>query len=661
MRGRTRTLTAEMLVDNARPVLPTVSPDGRQVAYLVSEMGADRRRYTELWLAAADASSEPVRLMTGLRRTSALRWTAKSDSLLYISGGQIHRISLGTSGSEAESLTTWRGGISDQLPLSDGLTVAVVAEDEPTEEDERRRKEGDDAMVWGQHEPFGRLRLLDLGSRQLSTVDALRDRHVVALNRRPDGRALAVISWASPLDDPGAYTARLHAVDLETGGVRDLGAIGVDACSPVWWKHEEAWHIAYIAMPPGMTVGFAIFDVAVSDSDTEGVHRHLTAGLGACPIELVQVVEGSPLALFAEGLDTAVYRLEPGTMRFRVILREQGRIDTLTADDSGSVIAARKSVSDEPKDVFTGPSHGPLIRLSDTEPGLRQVAWGSQQRLTFQASDGLDLEALLILPPGRTRDSGPFPLITWIHGGPYARHADELALIEVPAAQWLAAAGYAVFMPNPRGSQGRGGQFAALAQGAVGEDEWTDILCGIDLLVDEGVADPGRLGIGGWSHGGFMAAWAVGQTTRFKASLMGAGISDWGIQVGLGELGTQDGALAGSCGWEGPGPHRHDRLSPISYASRVRTPVLILHGEEDPNVPLGQAIYFHRALSHYGVEHEFVVYPREPHGVWERAHQLDVMRRSVAWFDRWLGAASPSTRHHEMQPSPTRNPAGSTA
>jgi len=661
MHDRIRTLTAEMLVDHARPMLPTVSPDGHRVAYLISKMGADQRRFAELWVAAADASSKPIRLMTGLRRTSALRWTAESDSLLYISGGQIHRICLDVEDGKAESLTTWRGGISDQSPLSDGRTIAVVARDEPSEKDEQRRKEGDDAMVWGQHEPFDRLRLLDLDTRQLSIVDGLRDRHVVALSQRPDGRELAVISWASPLDDPGAYTARLHVVDLETGRARDLGAIGLDACSPVWWKFENAWHIAYIAMPPGMTVGFTIFDVTVSDGDVAGEHRQLTAGMEACPVELVQVVDGPLLALFAEGLDTAVYQLKPDTMRFHRILREDGRLDTLTASDSGSVIAVRKSASHEPKDVFAGPSHGPLIRLSDTQPDLRQVAWGSQQRLTFQAPDGLDLEALLILPPGRTRDSGPFPLITWIHGGPYARHVDELALIEVPAAQWLATAGYAVFMPNQRGSQGRGDKFAALAQGAVGEDEWTDILCGIDLLVNEGIADPDRLGIGGWSHGGFMAAWAVGQTTRFKAALMGAGISDWGMQVGLGELGTQEGALTGSYGWEGSGPHRHDQLSPISYASRVRTPVLILHGEEDPNVPLGQAIYFDRALRHYGVEHEFVVYPREPHGVWERAHQLDVMRRSVAWFDRWLSTASQSARHRETQPSPSRNPDESTA
>jgi dipeptidyl aminopeptidase/acylaminoacyl peptidase len=102
-------------------------------------------------------------------------------------------------------------------------------------------------------------------------------------------------------------------------------------------------------------------------------------------------------------------------------------------------------------------------------------------------------------------------------------------------------------------------------------------------------------------------------------------------------LGTLESGLGGSHGWEGPGPHRHDELSPISHASRIRTPVLIVHGEEDTNVPLAQAVFFHRALRRFGVDHEFVVYPREGHGIMERGHRVDLLRRTRAWFDRHLG------------------------
>src|SRR5581483_8142992 len=277
--------------------------------------------------------------------------------------------------------------------------------------------------------------------------------------------------------------------------------------------------------------------------------------------------------------------------------------------------------------VHAGPVAGPLARLSDTRPELRRISWGTQERLRYQASDGLELDGLVILPAGASRDDGPFPLVTLVQGGPYARYADSFMLNSVDCGQWLATGGYAVFLPNQRGGSGHGHEFAVAVAGAVGTAEWTDIASGIDLLVAEGVADADRLGIGGASHGGFMAAWAIGQTGRFKAAMMAAGISDWGMLVATGDGGTLEAELSGSCGWEGSGPHRHDQVSPVSFASRIRTPVLIVHGEDDTNVPVSQAIYFHRALSWYGAEHELVIYPREGHGFAERNHQLDLLRR----------------------------------
>jgi dipeptidyl aminopeptidase/acylaminoacyl peptidase len=300
------------------------------------------------------------------------------------------------------------------------------------------------------------------------------------------------------------------------------------------------------------------------------------------------------------------------------------------------VIAVLTSTAYSPRDVRAG-SPGALVRISDTRPELRGVTWGTQERLSWRAPDGLEIDGVLILPPGRSRADGPFSLVTVVHGGPYGRWADELMAGWWSWGQWLAAAGFAVFHPNPRGSQGHGRAFADMVAGAVGRGEWTDILAGVDDLVAAGVADPGRLGVAGWSHGGFMAAWAVTQTGRFRAAVMGAGIADWGMQVGVGEMGRAEAVLGGSFGWEGPGPHRHDQLSPVSYAANVTTPVLILHGESDTNVPVGQAMYFHRALTQFGAEHELVIYPRENHEFTERAHQIDVLERTRSWFTHWLG------------------------
>lgn len=635
-------LTPQLIVDGAVPLHSMISPDGRWVAYTVATITRkEQHPSSAIWVAATDGSSPPRKLTEGRARDFNPRWAPDSASLFFGSDRlargttQLYRIPV--DGGQAQALTTWQSGILDHLPLADGRQVAVVAEDPPSDEDERRKAERDDAKVWGEQVPYGRLRLLDPDTGRSRVVDGLGDRHVVELTQRPDGGPLAVLSRPTPDLDPVSPTCELHVVDPETGKVQDLGQSALDAASPTWWNTGGNWHLCYLATtPPSPVGGRAVFDLTVPENGAAQEHHNLTSGMTICPSSLAQVADGPPLALFADGLDTAIHRLDPDTRRFQPMSRLEGYAASMTAGHSGEVVAVLASTAHEPRNVHAGPPAGRLVRLSDTRPELREIRWGTQERLSYRACDGLDLDGLLILPVGRSRQDGPFPLITLVHGGPYDRYADQFLLGTSPSAQWLATAGYAIFLPNPRGGEGHGHAFAASVAGAVGMQEWTDITSGIDLLIADGIADPDRLGIGGWSHGGFMAAWAVGQTSRFKAAVMGAGISDWGMLVATGEWGIWDAALGGSCGWEAPGPHRHDQLSPISYASKISTPVLILHGEDDTNVPVGQATYFHRALRRFGVEHEFVVYPREGHSILERTHQIDVLRRTRAWFDRWL-------------------------
>jgi dipeptidyl aminopeptidase/acylaminoacyl peptidase len=630
-------LTAELVVDGAVPRDPAISPDGRWIAYVVAPLGQlGEHRRSALWIAAADGSSPPRQLTAGTAADSGPRWAPDSASLFFMSdrtgSAQLHRIRV--DGGEAEGLTDWRGDIYDSCPLADGR-VAVVAADEPSEDDQRRRAERDDAIIWSEQRGCGRLRWLDPVTRELHAAGDLGGRHVVELAQRPDGGPLAVISWESRENDPGAITNELHVVDPATGAVHGLGRVAGHARSLAWWADDDSWHLAYLAEPDPYG-GFAVYDTVPGAAASP---RDLTTGTDACPDGLAQVADGPPLALFSRGLDTEVRRLDPGSLRFRCLSTRAGLLSALTASRSGAAVAVLATTAYAPADVHAGPPGGPLTQISDTRPELREIEWGAQERLCYQAADGLALDGLLILPAGRSRADGPFPLITWVHGGPDDRHADRFMLGPHSPGQWLATAGYAVFLPNPRGGTGHGREFAAAVVDAAGGGDWDDIVAGIDMLATAAVADPDRLGIGGASYGGFMAAWAVGQTGRFKAALMTAGISDWGMLVGTGEWGTMDAALCGSCGWEGTGPHPHDRVSPISFASKVRTPVLITQGEDDTNVPLSQAIYFHRALSQYGTEHELVIYPREGHGLAERNHQRDLLLRTRAWFDRWLGGS----------------------
>ncbi|MGW7705708.1 TolB family protein [Streptomyces sp. NPDC054771] len=263
-------LTAEMVVDVAAAVAPAISPDGRLVTHgVVANGGRDGRPHGSIWVTAADGSTSPRRLTDGTARDLAPKWAPDSASLFFTSDreergtAQLQRIRLdGSEGiAKAEALTSWRGGISDHCPLFDGRTVALLAEDEPAAEDERREAERDDAKVWGQHLPATRLRLLDLKTGVLRTVDGLGDRQVVELAQRPDGGPLAVLSWSTPELDPGVMTAELHVVDPCSAGVHDLGPVGIEARSLAWWNHNGVWHLAHLAVTPAHLVGgLAVID-----------------------------------------------------------------------------------------------------------------------------------------------------------------------------------------------------------------------------------------------------------------------------------------------------------------------------------------------------------------------------------------------------------------
>ncbi len=447
-------LTAEFVVDGGAPLQPVISPDGCWVVYAVAPVGRrGEHRLSALWVAAADGSSPPGKLTAGTAADSDPRWAPDSASLFFLSDRtgsvQLHRIRL--AGGEAEALTNWRGDISDVCPLAHGLLAAVVATDEPDKEHERRRAERDDAMVWGEQVSRSRLRLLDFSTGEMRVVDGLGDRHVVGLAQRPDGGPLAVISWVSPDIDPGVFTNELHVINPQTGAVRDLGGIETEAGSLAWWQADGSWHLTYLAIPEP-NGGRAVFDLAVPAAGAGGHHRNLTEGMDICPAGLAQVTGGPPLALFADGLDTAIYRLDPGLQRFRRVSVMNGLVDSLTVSRSGKV-AVLATTSYEPQDVQAGLPGGRLLRVSDTRPELRRIRWGTQERLSYQASDGLGLDGLLILPAGRSRSDGPFPLVTLVHGGPYTRYADMLMLHPYAPGQWLATAGYAVFLPNPRGAK----------------------------------------------------------------------------------------------------------------------------------------------------------------------------------------------------------------
>jgi dipeptidyl aminopeptidase/acylaminoacyl peptidase len=272
--------------------------------------------------------------------------------------------------------------------------------------------------------------------------------------------------------------------------------------------------------------------------------------------------------------------------------------------------------------------------LSDHGQEAEDIVLGSVEALHCAAADGLALDAVVIRPPNG--GEGPWPTAVLVHGGPYGRSGLWSHVHPLDWGQLLATNGYAVVMPNYRGGYGHGNAFAVSVRGDMGGAEWGDVMSIVDAAVEAGIADPDRMGIGGWSQGGFLTAWAVTATDRFKVGVMGAGVSDWGMLAATSDLPRFEAALGGGNPWDGPGPHPADAHSPISYASRRTTPLLMLHGAEDERVPISQANAFRLAMVGQPAPLQLVSYPREPHGIRERRHQVDVQQRVLDWFNRFV-------------------------
>ncbi len=263
---------------------------------------------------------------------------------------------------------------------------------------------------------------------------------------------------------------------------------------------------------------------------------------------------------------------------------------------------------------------------------LAQMDLGRPERFTFNGAEGWEVDGFLLLPPGYKEEDGePVPLVLFIHGGPHGVYGSSFMF----QTQLMASNGMAVLYTNPRGSQTYGQEFAYAVVGDWGGADFRDIMLGVDEVVDCGLADPARLGVTGWSYGGFMTCWTVTQTSRFKAAITGACVSNRHNFYGTSDIGY----TFGEHHFEGTPWDDAQRLlerSAIQYVNQVETPVMIVHGENDLRCPVEQADQFFIALRKLKKDAVYVRYPGEFHGISQPGHKLDRFSRYLAWFKHHL-------------------------
>jgi dipeptidyl aminopeptidase/acylaminoacyl peptidase len=441
----------------------------------------------------------------------------------------------------------------------------------------------------------------------------------------PDGEAVIAVATDHPESDQ--ETNRIFAIKLPSGEMTQLaaprGPFGSVKIS------SKGTAVSFVGARED---GPEPHDLMLLDirPDGAGVARNLTrATLDRQIFDYHWTKEGGLVAIVADGFRTRFHAMDlQGALQDPA--NGAAGLDTnpaafaLTAD--GVIFAGQTAT--QPQELYAWDEKNAPVQLTHINDAWKQYTLVKPQFYKYKSFDGLEIEAELLKPAGYDGKS-KLPLITLIHGGPTGAWEDAIDAW----GQLLAAHGYAVFYPNIRGSIGYGQKFIEMNRGDWGGKDFKDVMAGVHDLIAKAIADPERLGIGGWSYGGYMSEWAITQTTAFKAAVSGAGLANL-----ISEYGTERGPSYDEwfygLPYEKPEGFLHS--SPFVYLKNAKTPTLILQGDADPVDPLGQSQELYRGLKRYGVEAQLVIYPREPHGFHEQKHLLDRLNRILAWYDAHL-------------------------
>ncbi len=617
-----------------------ISPDGRWVAYTVLDVFKEDTHdpKKQIWLVGTDGS--PARLFTtGPRTDSQPRWSPNGAVLAFLSDriedGKPQVYIIPREGGEARVLTNAAGTILNFAWSRDGKRIFFLMQDAETEEEKKRKEDKDDAIEFEQHPQFARVWLLDLAAREARAVTQ-GNAQVWEFEESPDGQTLVLLVSDSP-SEYDWYRPRLACVPVGGGVPQTIFTPpgNKQMAMPRWSRDGK--RIAFIAC---LWSDRGVISGDLWTMDANGANeRNLTAGAR---------FDVSSFEWTEDGRAFLVMGYERGDAMVGTIDATSGEYKRLWSGDAafmdrfwqhftraGDTIAVVREDTTHPVDVWIARiNNGSLDwkQLTRMNPKADEIEIGAMEKISWKSRDGLEVQGWLVKPVGY-EPGKHYPVVTWVHGGPAGNYASRYYAMGTRL-QLLAAHGFLVLLPNPRGSIGWGADFVESNVGDMGGMDWQDILAGIDYCIAQGWADEKRLGLAGWSYGGFMTAWGITQTNRFKAAMIGAGITNWLSFHGVSNLAVWDHIANNDSPFERGGAY--DKFSPMNYIANVKTPTLLLHGANDPYVPVGQAYEYYRALKDLGVPAELVVYPREGHGVGEKNHQRDLMRRTVEWFERYL-------------------------
>ena len=628
---------------------PRVSPDGKKVVYTVNEavMTAEKSEFvTQIWMADI-AGKRNVQLTFGEKSSTSPKWSPDGNWIAFTSNRKDNKNNLyllNMSGGEAEPLTDVKSGVGNFEWSPDGRSIAFTMTDPKTEDEEKNDKGKNDFRWVDENVKLARLYVISLQKdangkrepRKLTTENY----QVDEFDWSNDGSRIVFSHVKSPLANDWT-TSDVSIVDVASGKVTVLANTGAAELSPVYSPDGKS--IALIVTEnPAVWAGSGVIQIFAASG---GQPKNLVASFDGQPDIAGWSSDGKRIYFSeAKGTGTQIYALDIATNRIEEIKGTAAVITALSLNRSATTFGFVRQSPDTPADVFVAStSDFKPVQISNVNADLKIPPLGRTEVISWKSTDGKQIEGLLTYPVNYQAGQR-VPLILNVHGGPAGVFVQSFigGRGAYPLATF-ASRGYAILRANPRGSSGYGSEFRRANMRDWGVGDYQDLMTGVDKVIEMGVADPQRLGVMGWSYGGFMTSWIVTQTSRFKAASAGAPVTNLMSFNGTADIPAFVPSYFGGEFWDVM--DLYQKHSPMFNVKNVTTPTMIQHGEADIRVPISQGYEFYNALKVKGVPTRMIVLPRQPHGPNEPKMQLAVMKANLEWFEKYLGSKPETSRN----------------
>jgi dipeptidyl aminopeptidase/acylaminoacyl peptidase len=614
-----------------------LSPDGKQVAW-VQSTAASTSRQTFVRETSGNVPAILIKIpISGERTDFDPAWAPDSKTLAVFSGAgegaQRQLWSVKADGSDTKRLTNLNGYAARPRWSHDGKQIAFLYIEgaggggplmaAPTTTGVI------DTAIHNQ-----RIAVLDVPNGQLRQVSP-ENLHIYDYDWSPDDKTFVTTAAPGPGDN-NWWIAQVYTIDGTNGAATSIYKPSLQVAVPRWSPDGKS--IAFIEglMSDEGFQGGDLFTISASGADVQ----NRTNGRKSSVSSLFWLTPDRILFTEIVGGGGAISELSIENNSVRTIwkgaeaLHAFGNFPDFAISKDGKFAASERSTFETPPEIWVGPI-GEWRQLTNSNSAL-SATWGKAESIEW-TSEGFNIQGWLLTPSGSREPGKKHPMVVLIHGGPSSAVTPDwpagfgMSRAIIAA---LSARGYYVLMPNPRGSYGQGEEFTRANVKDFGAGDLRDILAGVDAAIKKYPLDPARLGVTGWSYGGYMTMWAVTQTNRFHAAAAGAGIANWQSYYGQNLIGQWMIPFFGASVYDDPAVY--EKSSPIRFIKNVKTPTLVVVGERDAECPASQSYEFWHALKTLGVPTQLIIYPGEGHLFLDPKHQADRLDQTVGWFDRYL-------------------------